>query len=395
MRVRLSRDVIGIDAVYDTDTGAVTRSDTDDVDWHLDASTGLRIDKSINDLAACTGYVLGLTPTRRFVDAYTALGDMPPWVDALPSRELKLFMRSVMTQVDAVLAADRSYHDGTFVPVNRFLSSLAPAHVDRVRLASLAGRGSVDSFCPRDDGQTRPVVYDRFGTRTGRLTVRSGPQILTLAREHRDVLVSRYPAGRVVLLDYVSFEAQVALALAGRGPMADVYASAAHDVFGDALERDVVKRAVLGHLYGMGPASLQQVIGSSVAQTTAVIGRLNGFFTGPEALEDVVARAAAQAGRVVNPFGRVVSLPEGSERLALNTLVQSTAADAALSGFAAVGRHVAAERVEAHPIFVIHDGLLIDCAPSALARLDRLADVAARSTGLVGRFPVRAKGLCD
>lgn len=396
MRVMMSPDVIGVGVVYDHATKSLTRGVADDVDWFLDGQTSFRVDKSIDDLAAAAGVKLDLVPARPFVEAYRSLGECPPWAEALPSHAFKQFVQSIKAQVGSVLDdVDRRYYDDTFVPVNRFLASLVPPRIDRYRFAALSRRASIESFRPDEDGSSSRVVYDRFGTRTGRLTVKSGPQILTLAKEHRDLLVSRYPGGSIALLDYVSFEAQVALALAGRLPLADVYSAVADDVFTSATDRDIVKRAVLGHLYGMGPAALQQTLNLTAEETRQTMSRLAVFFTGPSSLDDAVARSCVRPDTIVNQYGRVVTLPEGNKRLALNTLVQSTAADAALSGFAAVGQCIIAEQFDITPMFVIHDGLLVDCASHAVSDLDALVEVASVSTGLTGQFPVRIKDACS
>lgn len=397
MRVMIDQSVIGVPFVYDTVSRSLSRDVVADVDWHLDGKTSVRIDKSLDDLAAVNGRTFDLVPPRRFVDAYDSLGESrPPWADVLPNHVLKPFIRTVATQINDVLGSvDVGYHGRVFVPSNRFLSSMPRACIDVARFASRAGFAGVDSFRPDAGGLAAPVVYDRFGTRTGRLTVRSGPQILTLAKEHRDVLTSRYPGGRVVLFDYVSFEAQVALVLAGRQPMADVYTAIRRDVFSGSVTRDVTKRAVLGFLYGMGPLSLQHTLGTSIDETRACLDGLASFFASDRPLSEVAKAARIRDDAVINLFGRVVSLPRDAHRLTLNTLVQSTAADAALMGFAAVNEHIITDRVEAVPIFVIHDGVVIDCAPSALDRLDELAHVATSIPGLVGQFPVCVKELCN
>lgn len=395
MRVLIGASVIGVDVVYDTDTRAVSRETSGEIDWYLDGTKSTRITQSLDDIAACSGMQLSLKPPERFVRAYSSLGIDPPWADALPKAVFKGFVRNVTDQVTRACALDRRYYDETFVPINVFLASLSPAAIDPYRFKSLSGCGSVMSFRPDRTGYAQEVVYDRFGTRTGRLTVRSGPQILTVAKEHRDVLVSRYDGGQLVLLDFVSFEAQVALALAGRSPVADVYASANDEMFSGKGDREIIKRAVLGHLYGMGTKALQHTLETTLDQTSEIVKSLRRFFTGPITLDEALIRAQPDAKTIVNPFGRHVRLPDGGQRLALNTLVQSTAADAALLGFAAAGRYIIDQRIEALPIFVIHDGLLLDCAPSALEQLDDLVGVTSRSTGLTGEFPVRIKQLCS
>ena len=68
---------------------------------------------------------------------------------------------------------------------------------------------SLRTFLPDDTGQAKKVRYDQIGTTTGRLTVKSGPAILTLPQKYRDVISSRYDQGKVIQIDFVSVEPRV------------------------------------------------------------------------------------------------------------------------------------------------------------------------------------------
>ena len=58
---------------------------------------------------------------------------------------------------------------------------------------------------------------------TGRMTITSGPNILTLKRGHRKILRSRYPGGKIVEIDIRAAEPRVVLALVGKKVEGDVY----------------------------------------------------------------------------------------------------------------------------------------------------------------------------
>lgn len=217
------------------------------------------------------------------------------------------------------------------------------------------------------------------------MTVRSGPQILTLPHGLRNMLVSRYQGGRVMLVDYVSFEAQVARAMTGREPMPDVYAAAASNVFGGSVTRSVAKVAVLGSMFGIGREAMASELGLRGRMLDVAIERLEAFI----GIGDVLASARIDGDIVESHFGRKLRLPSHAQHIIINTRIQSTAADAALAGFANLIERFDELRLGIVPLFVMHDGLIIDCPAESLSRAKEAFSAAAEIEGLGSGFPVR------
>ena len=102
----------------------------------------------------------------------------------------------------------------------RQLGDVCAGYVDHTEWSRLAEDGSnptLNTFDHEPSGLMQPVVYDQMGSITGRLTVSSGPQILTLKREYRSILKPSRRGRRLLMADFVSHEPRVALVIGNSG----------------------------------------------------------------------------------------------------------------------------------------------------------------------------------
>ena len=102
-------------------------------------------------------------------------------------------------------------------------------------------------------------AYDRVSTKTGRLTIKSGPQILTLKREFRSIFSPSSSKSKLFEIDFISLEPRVALNFANVHASNDVYLSFIQNS-GINISRDAAKLAVLCSLYGAGETRLDALL---------------------------------------------------------------------------------------------------------------------------------------
>lgn len=231
----------------------------------------------------------------------------------------------------------------------KVLGKLQPSLIDEEALKKALSQGNTafaESFMPTADGFTKKVRYSH-ATTTGRLTVRSGPKILNLNKEHRNILRSRFKKGAIGIIDFVSLEPRTALLLTrGEAPF-DIY-EAMRSELGSQHTRAQLKVATISALYGQrGETSIPQ----------SVISR---FFGLPE-----IHRRHLGGETYGNLYGRPLS--SGDERLRLPHFVQSTAVDVALKGF---GKLCDTYR-EMVPLFIIHDAIVVDAERDLLQNLGK------------------------
>ena len=344
--------------------------------WHLDGSLkGSPTSKCLDTLLKLDGRVPPTVP-EIFRNALASLLSnedvLVPWRHVLPKKQFRIFFENVITDTrSAFPGLPFDYYETVWVAGSRVLSALRPASVDPGTFQSfVSGPGSsapgLESFRPKRSGFAHPVVYDRFGTRTGRLTVSEGPNVLVLKREMRRMLRSSFPGGSVVSLDFRALEARVVLAEAGRpSPRGDLYSDVAESIFGGKVPRDSVKTAVLAELYGASRGALRARLGVSDDVLDSFIGGIRGHFAVSQLRDRLTEQATG--GRITSRFGRPVPLPNADPALLVNSFAQSTGADVAILGFDSVLRRLGTDGIR--PLFLLHDAIVLD------VRSDRLKDV--------------------
>lgn len=360
--------------------------------WHL--SGDLTGDWSLDALAKLAGKPIDCRVPEPFINALSQLtGSLPatlvPWQKVVPVRAHQSFAKRLAAECAAAMEPQAvEYFEGSWRAASTVLRALQPVKVNAERWQELVARGegnvpALKSFCPGKDGFAAPVVYDRFATYTGRLTVASGPQILTLKREHRDVMVSRWGAeGCIVSLDFAALEARVLLYEYGRTcDSDDLYGSIAQEM---GLERKAIKYAVISELYGRSKHALGEDLGLKGRELTAFTKRIKSHFRTDELLKRVKAQFIAK-GFLENRYGRRVHVDEPLDNILISYYAQSTGVDVTMMGFAQAVSQLQAAR--AVPVFVLHDAILVDVHLEDVPKLQQINRV--KVSGYVQPWPLR------
>jgi hypothetical protein len=298
-----------------------------------------------------------------------------PWQHVLPRDQFSLFFKKLVQETqDRFSELSFDYYMSTWTAGSRVLSSLKPAKIDIAsldRCLDVSGHNThaLESFRPKRSGFAHPVSYDRFSTRTGRLTVSEGPNILVLKKECRNSIVSSFEEGAVVSLDFRALEPRIVLAEAGRhSDSVDIYDDMSSTLFDGKISRDTVKVAVLAELYGISRSSLRTRLGVTDGQLDVFVDAIRRHF-GTESLKNRLRNQFESTGYITNRFGRRLNVPAGQDNLFVNTYAQSSGVDVAMLGFDAVLRRLGSDGVR--PLFVLHDAVILD------VRGDRMKDAAA------------------
>lgn len=356
----------------------------DDSDWCLD--TALRLG----------GHVPDLQPPAPFVKEMSLLSDSLgthpiPWQRVMPRAAHLAFTKRLAGEVAvATAAAPLDYYRTVWVPGNGIFRALHRCGVDAGTWRQLvdAGEGNVAatrSFQPDDEGLAREVDYDRFRTLTGRLTVKAGPQILTLKKKHRSIMRSVYgDKGRIVGLDFAALEARILLYEHGRRcEEADLYGTIAQEMGHD---RNSVKAAVLSLLYGSSKWALGARLGISGAELDAFVRKVQAYFNTEELLARVKAQFVA-TGKIIDRYGRPISVDEPLDHIFIAYYGQATGVGVTMLGFRQVVDRLAAEAPRVRPVFLLHDAIILDVHDDDLPAVQAISHV--KVPGYVQRFPLR------
>lgn len=238
--------------------------------------------------------------------------------------------------------------------------------------------------------------YNQAVATTGRLSS-SDPNLQNIpirtaeGREIRRAFVSRGHDWVLLDADYSQIELRILAHLSDDAALvqafrdgADVHrATAARVMNVDAKDvtpemRDRAKVVNFGIVYGMGARGLAQSLGIEVAEARRFIDDYFRSYPGVKRFIDDTIELAHRDQAVATLLGRVRRLPEidstnpglraFSERVAVNTPVQGTAADIIKIAMLSIQRDLEAAGMETRMILQVHDELLFDVPKRELER---------------------------
>lgn len=364
-----------------------------------------KADLSIDLLLKLLGKDIPSSPGRRFERAFDVITQSDPgapypisWRQAVPGDAFGPWIIRLLDELLMALKGEGyAYYMSTFRRTRECLGALERACVSDARVHMYMDRernptnkAAIWSFTPDGDGFANPIEYDQTATVTGRLIVSSGPRLLTLPKGYRNVMVSRYEGGKVLMFDYSSLEPRIALVDAGRDVPDDVYADIDEKVFGNALDRDRVKAMTISLLYGAQEEKMKYISGLDGSSLYGAIEGISSYF-GVRHRRAALRKMFSEKGYITNIFGRVIRPGPDEERKLDNFFYQASAVDFALCGFANVLDFIRDEGLKAHGIGIIHDALLLDVHPSCMVYSDTLMKMGSRVDGIDASFPMRCE----
>jgi len=228
---------------------------------------------------------------------------------------------------------------------------------------------------------------------TGRLSstnpnLQNIPIRTPLGREIRSAFTTD-PGWKVVSCDYSQVELRILAHVSGEPALKeafrrgeDIHRATAAEVFGmapadvDRTTRDRAKAVNFGIVYGISDFGLADQLNIPRADAGAYIEAYLARYPRVRAFIDRTVAAAAQDGYVTTLFGRRRPIPELGgrtvqqrqlgERLAVNTVIQGTAADIIKAAMVRAHDALAEAGLQARLILQIHDELLLE-APAGEA----------------------------
>lgn len=364
--------------------------------WHLSGDVKTISDKCLDSLLKLAFIELKLAPPQQYVTAIelfisnVSKKRSLPWRHIMPERIHRAFVKSVLEQVTVAMSTiQKHYYEDTWVPGNAVLESLQPIKIDpRLWLALMhKGDGNInalETFEPNADGYADPIKYNRFGTKTGRLTVEKGPMILTINKEFRSIFTSSYDDGRIMMLDFAALEVRVLLYEAGkRCDDVDLYGSIAKDL---GYPRDMVKIAVISELYGSSKFALGKQLQIEGKELNAFVKRIKNYFNVNELLQRIKTQFIND-GFIVNRYGRKILVDEPLDNIFVAHYAQSSGADVVMTGFSHVVKHLSIDAPKVKPLCLIHDALFLDVPKESIETVQAIDHVKVK--GYVQRFPLR------
>jgi DNA polymerase-1 len=330
-----------------------------------------RLAEQMHTLAEC---IYGNCGHRFNINSPKQLGDVLFNKMALP-KPIKYGRGKVVSTAQDVLEELAEHHE-------------APRMVLEYRqLAKLKSNYS-DSLPLLADAQHRVhTTFNAVGTATGRLSsanpnLQNIPIKSELGREIRAAFV---PADGNVLLsaDYSQIELRLMahfsedpLLLKAYRENVDIHTLTASEVFGvpiEAMDKETRNRAKavnFGIVYGISPFGLAQQLNIEPSQARVYIDRYFERYSGVKTFIEQTLEKVRQTQSVRTLFGRVRPIPDitsrnanmrgFSERTAVNTPLQGTAADLIKLAMIRVARELRERKLRTKMVLQVHDELVLD-----------------------------------
>jgi len=317
---------------------------------------------------------------------FEVLGKQPdsvPWIHVLGLDRIKKRIYNISNHLETVLgASSRKLYNEIYLDTRKLLGCLSPAYVCIKTLEKFITteqnsslRTCLETFRPLSDQKAKPVIYNQAGTSTGRLTVKSGPSILTLPSRYRSILKSRYKNGSIVSIDFKSLEPRVALSVREKSAPDDIYTHISESILGGKTNRDVAKIATIAALYGISFKKFKEM---SKCNDRSVLDRVKDFF----AVKIMTKNLAGKEFK--NYWGRPLN-PNAPEHVRISHFIQSTSCDTVNVGFWNFLKELKKLSIVTTPIFVLHDALILDVPPESFNKISELCKLGIKTP--LGIFP--------
>ncbi len=302
-----------------------------------------------------------LIPTN-YLQSAKILCVKPPWCTYIGSAKFQVLVDKQVNYYKSLFESQKKENITFHCKINSFIDSLEPAEYNLELVDKTLEKHIKTHIEPYlIDGRLEKPSYLRTKTKTGRLSVVSGPNVLTMHSGLRKGLVDGYS------IDFVSIEPNVLLVAQNRNPRTDIYDTLRNDIFENKISRAKVKIATMAALYGSGRSDKFATLIEKYFRVQEQIKQL----------EDQV-----ENDTIRNMFGRIINLNGATDKHLLALWLQSSAADAALYGFYNFNKEV-----DIIPHWIIHDGLIFiyKDKPKKIEYLD---------TGLSKKLPVKVEKIC-
>ena len=309
-------------------------------------------------------------------------------VDVFKSR-LSMLLDQLWLFLDSNLG---NYYMNEFLEGRELLMSLRRPKIDHqsyndeIKRSSSGSIANLEKFQPDKTGYSKRTIYSQAGSVTGRLTA-TGPNILTLKKTHRKIFTSRFPDGKILQIDLVSLEPRVSLLILNKHPPDDIYDHISDRIFKRNIDRNTAKIVTLCCLYGASVHSIAAKVGS-LQKAKDCLSQIERFFQIGQMDQNLKAEASRH-GFFKNHYGR--HLLDSESRV--NHFIQSSSVDVALLGFSRFMKECKIQNLNAVPVFVIHDALIVDIDSSSISKFKKLAQAGLKVPKIKYPLPVKIKDL--
>jgi len=358
----------------------------DNIDKEIWSWSNENVFNSLRHVALATSSKVTASPPKSHLTAWESLGVTPPWAQALPPHVFKTWLQKFTRELLELRDqwAD-SYYGNDFQVQQRLLQRLQQPFVDTTVIKQIDD-DRIRAFEPDRNGLAPKSTYNIWSSVTGRMSIETGPNILTLDKKYRRIFKSRFPDGEIVQIDFSSLEPNTFLAMQGKQFTSDAYSWVASQIEIN-VPREVLKVAVMSALYGMSPSNFAKKF-ADIPDANDLLFQVRDAF-GVDKMNKHYREQLDAEGHITNHYGRIIKCDKSSPLVA--HAVQSTAVDVVCQGFTTLLDEFAEDKLDIVPLYLIHDALMIDVTPHAKLHLQERLKNGVHIASLGCTMPLKLK----
>lgn len=366
----------GASSDFTWDNGEISIGRSHGHDWYFGVQTKRKgCVRAASEAAGCDLLSIPDVPQAAFWRKHT---QHPAWSKILSKEAFSKHLRhQISTVVEFLENPDNEYFVTHYQVQQALIDALVPGRVIDDSL-------SEHLFLPDECGFLQVPNYDNLSSSTGRMSVTQGPRILTLPKDQRKKLISRWNDGVLIEIDFNALEARVLSWMAGNDAICgDLYEWIGKHADLGGMPRGIIKEATLSAVYGMSKRNF--ALRFQDAPDAVVAYEKVKQMMKIRALEERIAGLK----RFQNEFGR----PLRQDNASVSHYVQSSSVDIACHGFKWLIDKINPDF--AVPVFLIHDAIILDVKSHYVDELRQICNSGLFVSLIDQHLPVKVRRMKD
>lgn len=223
-------------------------------------------------------------------------------------------------------------------------------------------------------GEETKIEWSNLSQKAGRLSIESGFNPMVLKKTERYRVRSKTKGRHIIYCDFKALEFRVALKTLGCHEYEDVedpYSAIAEDIELSCEDRGVYKNAIIALLYGSSLRNSQLNDEDRIKLINWFSENMDTSYIIEECMEDIEIYSYIRS-----IFGRRIYEGEDvTDKMIINNIFQASGADFVFMSYAKLLDILHENKIDAIPIFMIHDSIVFDVADSAIEKLANITTI--------------------
>jgi len=393
----LSKEITGIDKdlVFDKNKKLVNRK-KEKTDIFIGSS---KDKKSISYFSKNAGTELELEIPIKYRNMWAFIKKNPDWSSVLGFEKFVSMCLRLVNKTESFLNhKENLYYYKTVKDHYELFEEIQNAKVSKEKLLEYIN--SVEKYrakqilenIDKEKMMFKPISYSLFNTTTGRMTVDSGLNLLTLKKENRNIICSSFENGKVLEIDIKNLEPRILMGMFNKEVPEDIYTWIAETVIDDkgykgidSTQRDFIKELTFKILYGASMNTIKKDLKDMdwLYDIEDIVGRIKSNMGYHELA--IKIKTEMQEGYFKNHYGRKLKNSSAN----INHFLQSTGVDVSMLCFKKINNVLKQSGMNFKIIGFIHDAMIIDAdEKSSSTILKNLNKKNIEVEGFNNKFPI-------